>query len=75
MWETLYPSSGISWRSRRIRVDFPAPDGADTTSTSPWDTGYSHSMVAGGFEEMSYTTRFTPSTSLMIRFEIRPKTS
>ena len=32
--------------------------------------GYSHSMVAGGFDEMSYTTRFTPGTSLTIRDEI-----
>ena len=31
---------------------------------------YSHSIVLGGFELMSYTTRFTPLTSLMIRFEI-----
>ena len=37
--------------------------------------GYSHSIVAGGFEEMSKTTRFTPLTSLMIRFETRRRTS
>ena len=36
---------------------------------------YSHSMVAGGFELMSYVTRFTPLTSLMIRVLIRPSTS
>ena len=36
---------------------------------------YSHSMVAGGFELTSYTTRFTPSTSLMIRVDIRASTS
>ena len=29
-------------------------------------SGYSHSMVAGGLDEMSYTTRFTPGTSLTI---------
>ena len=29
---------------------------------------YSHSIVLGGLELMSYTTRFTPGTSLMIRF-------
>jgi len=28
---------------------------------------YSHSIVAGGFEERSSATRFTPRTSLMIR--------
>lgn len=36
---------------------------------------YSHSIVAGGLDEMSYTTRFTPRTSLMIRFDMRPSTS
>lgn len=36
---------------------------------------YSHSIVAGGFDEMSYTTRFTPFTSLMIRVEMRPNRS
>ena len=30
---------------------------------------YSHSIVPGGLEEMSYTTRFTPRTSLMMREE------
>src|SRR5207249_4613741 len=31
---------------------------------------YSHSIVAGGLLLISYTTRFTPFTSLMIRVEI-----
>src|SRR5690606_3524728 len=31
---------------------------------------YSHSMVAVGFELISYTTRFTPLTLLMISLEI-----
>src|SRR5436309_2910515 len=31
---------------------------------------YSHSMVAGGLELISYTTRFTPRTSLMMRLLI-----
>ena len=30
---------------------------------------YSHSMVAGGLELMSYTTRFIPLTLLMISFD------
>ena len=38
-------------------------------------TNYSHSIVAGGFELMSYTTRFTPFTLLMISFEIFIKKS
>jgi hypothetical protein len=37
--------------------------------------GYSHSIVAGGFDEMSYTTRLTPGTSLTIRDEIFARTS
>jgi hypothetical protein len=32
--------------------------------------GYSHSIVDGGFDEMSSATRFTPGISLMIRLEI-----
>src|SRR5665213_579611 len=32
-------------------------------------TCHSHSMVPGGFEVTSYTTRFTPRTSLVMRFE------
>ena len=36
---------------------------------------YSHSIVAGGLPEMSYTTREMPSTSLMMRLEQRPRKS
>ena len=36
---------------------------------------YSHSIVPGGFEVMSYTTRFTPRTSFTIRLEIVFSTS
>lgn len=32
-------------------------------------TPHSHSMVAGGLPEMSYTTRLMPRTSLMMRFD------
>ena len=32
---------------------------------------HSHSIVAGGLLLMSYTTRFTPFTSLMIRVDMR----
>src|SRR3990172_6618680 len=38
-------------------------------------TVYSHSMVAGCLELMSYTTRLTPRSSLIIRFEILASTS
>ncbi len=36
---------------------------------------YSHSMVAGGLEVRSYTTRFTPRTSLTMRLETRASRS
>lgn len=36
---------------------------------------HSHSIVAGGFPEMSYTTRLIPRTSLMIRFDARPSSA
>ena len=36
---------------------------------------HSHSIVAGGLEEISYTTRLTPRTSLIMRLEMRPKSS
>src|ERR1700722_3823184 len=36
---------------------------------------YSHSIVLGGFELMSYTTRVTPGTSFTIRVDIRSSTS
>ena len=36
---------------------------------------YSHSIVAGGFDVMSYATRFTPGTSATMRLEIRARTS
>jgi len=37
--------------------------------------GYSHSIVAGGFEEMLQETRDMPLTSLMMRLEIRSSKS
>ena len=36
---------------------------------------YSHSMVAGGLEVTSSTTRLTSRTSLVMRVEIRASTS
>lgn len=36
---------------------------------------YSHSMVAGGFEVMSYATRLMPGTSATMRPEMRANTS
>ena len=45
------------------------------SSVSTDNRRYSHSMVPGGFEVMSYTTRFTPRTSFTMRFEIVFSTS
>ena len=39
-------------------------------SMPPCSFPYSHSIVDGGFEEMSYTTRLTPLTSLTMREEL-----
>ena len=36
---------------------------------------HSHSMVAGGFDDTSYTTRLTPLTLFIISFESRASTS
>ena len=38
-------------------------------------TIYSHSIVAGGFDVMSYATRFTPGTSATMRPLMRASTS
>jgi len=49
--------------------------GGNSGDPSRRDRPHSHSIVAGGFELMSYTTRFTPGTSFTIRLEIFPSTS
>ena len=45
----------------------------------PWVRGlggdHSHSIVDGGFDEMSYATRLIPGTSLITRDEIEANTS
>lgn len=53
---------------------------ACTTSKGQTQSGeltkaHSHSIVAGGFEEMSYTTRLQPRTSLMILEDARASRS
>ncbi len=42
---------------------------------SSFSKSYSHSIVAGGFDVMSYTTRLTLSTSFTMRTEIASSTS
>jgi len=67
------------WRLRRCgapyRLGRGAAPGRPALARSEEPTDHSHSIVAGGLELTSYTTRFTPFTSLMIRPDIRPSTS
>ena len=49
--------------------------GAGDSESQAGSRRHSHSMVAGGFVEMSYTTRFTPLTSFIILLDIWPSTS
>ena len=48
---------------------------SEIATTRPFLISYSHSIVAGGFEVTSRTTRFTPLTSFVIRVEIFSRTS
>jgi hypothetical protein len=50
----------------------PPFDGIDVESA---DGAHSHSIVAGGFDETSYTTRLMARTSLMTRDEILARSS
>ena len=56
-------------------VDGAPPSPSEGEGRDIVEGAYSHSIVAGGFDEMSYTTRLTPGTSLTIRDEILPRTS
>jgi hypothetical protein len=49
--------------------------GIDTLPQQLGNCRYSHSIVAGGFEEMSRATRLTSRISLMIRLETRSSRS
>src|SRR3954451_14724924 len=67
-------------REREPGKDGPQPDRIRTASdphvlTLAVDIGHSHSIVDGGFDEMSYTTRLMPRTSFTIRDEMRASRS
>jgi len=69
-----------TYRSRRNESLNPCHGWAFSDVRYPLKRGetsadHSHSIVAGGFPEMSYTTRLMPRTSLMMRFETRPSRS
>ena len=72
--ESFLPAAPIG--SHRVTVSSLMYDGP---GVGGWDlvgrVTYSHSIVAGGLELMSYTTRFTPETSLTILLEILASTS
>src|SRR5215472_7284849 len=69
--------SKITGESHRSNIG--PPDGVETGATCEAENGtvclYSHSMVPGGFEVTSYTTRFTPFTSFTMRVEMIFRTS
>ena len=50
----------------RVDIHEEEPEGLSAFSVR----SYSHSIVAGGFDDRSSATRFTPGISLMIRLEI-----
>ena len=60
--------------SRRVASPFFGSLKSSKENAEPPET-HSHSIVAGGLLEMSYTTRFTPRTSLMMRLLITASTS
>ena len=49
--------------------------GLGARTVRAWPQAHSHSMVPGGLEVTSSTTRLTSSTSLVIRLEIRASRS
>jgi hypothetical protein len=59
---------GTDGSSRRTAVKIAAQPTLSPAVVSP----HSHSIVPGGFEVMSYTTRLTPFTSLMMRVATWP---
>jgi hypothetical protein len=63
-------------REKNCRVEVSKTNDCSSVRTSPAPTRllpYSHSIVPGGLDVTSYTTRFTPFTSLMIRVAVSPR--
>ena len=60
---------------RRTHHGYSASALAGTRCSPHLATHHSHSMVAGGFEEMSYATRLIPGTSLITLDEILARMS
>src|SRR5207253_7697495 len=68
-------SEGGGPRGRAMALLRALEGGAHGGGRWPSSVFHSHSMVPGGFEVMSKTTRLTPFTSLTIRLLIRASTS
>jgi hypothetical protein len=64
----IFPSPHLSV-SPSFRLPTPHTPHPTPYSLLP-SISYSHSMVPGGLEVISYTTRFTPATSLTMRLEM-----
>ena len=68
----------VFWKNSRIKIESQPAFAFKKGSVSAGFGGfgcYSHSIVAGGLLVISYTTRLTPSTSLIMRLEVRPSRS
>jgi len=65
------PSRTAARATDNTRTPAPPPHDA-APAANPF---YSHSIVAGGFEEMSRAQRLTPRISLMMRLETRSRRS
>ena len=65
----------MRWRATPQARELLAPVAGTPVGASPAEGGHSHSMVPGGLLVTSRTTRFTCGTSLVIRVEMRSRTS
>jgi hypothetical protein len=70
-----YGSEGRGFESLLVHSETKNADGGVDINSTPPFLDYSHSIVPGGFEVMSYTTRLMPGTSLTIRLEMISKIS
>src|SRR5690606_40696640 len=71
----LPPSAHPSLARHRCAKSAPLPAVRPSDSATRWRAvmrNHSHSIVAGGLPEMSYTTRLMPRTSLMMRLLTLP---
>lgn len=71
----LHDATDVGRSAACAGTDVAANRHSEIATTSPFLISYSHSIVAGGFEVTSRTTRFTPLTSFVMRVEIFSRTS